>query len=86
MPSYRDVQGAIRVEKFRIWFAWVSGGAIMLIIANATRNIHIVSVITQVLLVILGILATVAAVRMTNALNRKAERARRDVLGGDYPG
>ncbi len=45
----------------------------MLIIANAPKNIAIVSVITQVLFVVLGILATIAAVRMTNALNRKAE-------------
>lgn len=81
VPSYSDVQKAVRVEKFRIWFAWVSGGIIMLIIANATKNVAIVSVITQVLLVALGILATIAAVRMTNALNRKAEAARREVLG-----
>lgn len=81
MASYSDVQKAVRVEKFRIWFAWVSGGIIMLIIANATKDIAIVSVVTQVLLVVLGILSTVAAVRMTNALNRKAEAARKDVLG-----
>jgi hypothetical protein len=71
----------VRVEKFRIWFAWVSGGIIMAIITNATRNIAVVNVITQVLLVGLGILATIAAVRMTNALNRKALAARREVLG-----
>ncbi|MER7838454.1 hypothetical protein ABTY98_21830 [Streptomyces sp. NPDC096040] len=81
MANYSDVQRAVRVEKFRIWFAWVSGGIIMLIIANATKNISIVSVITQVLLVVLGVLSTIAAVRMTNALNRKAEAARGEVLG-----
>jgi len=81
MPSYSDVQKAVRVEKFKIWSAWVSGGIIMLLITNATRYIHIVSVITQVLLVVLGILSTIAAVRMTNALNRKADAARREVLG-----
>lgn len=81
MASYSDVQKAVRVEKFRIWFAWVSGGIIMLVIANATKNVAIVSIITQVLLVVLGILFTVTAVRMTNALNRKAEAARREVLG-----
>jgi hypothetical protein len=81
MPSYSDVQKAVRVEKFRIWFAWVSGGIIMLIITNATKNIAIVSVITQVLLVVLGILSTIAAVTMTNRLNRKADAARREVLG-----
>lgn len=81
MPSYSGVQRAVRVEKFRIWFAWVSGGVIMAIITNATRNIAVVSVITEVLFFGLGILATIAAVRMTNALNRKAEVARREVLG-----
>lgn len=81
MPSYREVQSAVRVEKFRIWFAWFSGGFIMLGIALATQHIHIVSVITQVLLIVLGILSTIAAVRMTNALNRKAEAARKEVLG-----
>ncbi|KOX03598.1 hypothetical protein [Streptomyces sp. NRRL B-3648] len=81
MPSYSDVQKAVRVEKFRIWFAWVSGGIIMAIITNATRDIAVVSIITEVLFFGLGTLATVAAVRMTNALNRKAEGARREVLG-----
>jgi hypothetical protein len=57
MTSYSDVQRSVRVEKFRIWFAWASGGIIWLIITNATKNIAIVSVITQVLLVVLGILS-----------------------------
>ncbi|MGW3594996.1 hypothetical protein [Streptomyces sp. NPDC005167] len=83
MPSYRDIQSAVRVEKFKIWAAWLSGGIIWLIITNATKNVAIVSVITQVLLVVLGILSTIAAVRMTNALNRKADAARKDVLGDD---
>ncbi|MGW7085030.1 hypothetical protein ACWGH2_16280 [Streptomyces sp. NPDC054871] len=81
MPEYRDVQSAVRVEKFKIWFAWVCGGLIWLIITNATRDIAIISLITQVLLVVLGALSTFAAVRMTNALNRKADAARREVLG-----
>ena len=81
MASYSDVQKAVRVEKFRIWFAWVSGGIIMAIITNATRNIAVVSIITEVLFFGFGVLATIAAVRMTNALNRKAEAARREVLG-----
>ncbi|MGW3205493.1 hypothetical protein [Streptomyces sp. NPDC001135] len=34
---------------FRIWFAWVSGGIIMAIITDATRDIAVVSVITEVL-------------------------------------
>lgn len=83
MPSYSDVQKAVRVEKFKIWFAWVSGGIIWLLITNATKDVRIVSVITQVLLVVLGILSTIAAVRMTNALNRKADAARREVLGDE---
>ncbi|MEV8245020.1 hypothetical protein AB0R01_14760 [Streptomyces rochei] len=80
-PSYSDVHRAVRAEKVKIWLAWLCGGAIWLIITNATKNVAIVSVITQVLLVILGILSTIAAVRMTNALDRKADAARRDVLG-----
>ncbi|MFC5148664.1 hypothetical protein [Streptomyces aureoversilis] len=81
MSSYSDVQKAVRAEKFQIWFAWVSGGIIMAIITNATRDIAVVSVITEVLFFGLGLLATIAAVRMTNALNRKVEAARREVLG-----
>ncbi|WP_406730906.1 hypothetical protein [Streptomyces sp. NBC_01794] len=81
MPSsYSDVQKAASREKFGIWFAWLCGGIIMLIIANATKDIHIVSAITQTLLVILGILSTIAAVTMTSRLNRKAAAARKDVL------
>ncbi|AZM46581.1 hypothetical protein DMB38_12830 [Streptomyces sp. WAC 06738] len=83
MPSYSDVQKAVRVEKFKIWFAWFSGGWIVLGTALATQNVHIVSVITQALLVVYALLATVAAVTMTNRLNRKADAARREVLG-DY--
>ena len=81
MSSYSDVQKAVRVEKFRIWFAWVTGNFIVLAIALATQNIHIVSVITQVLLVATFGALTFTAVRMSNALNRKAEAARREVLG-----
>lgn len=81
MASYSDVQKAVRVEKFRIWFAWVSGGLIMLIIANGTKDIETLGVITEVLFFVGGILFTITAVRMTNALNRKAEAARREVLG-----
>jgi hypothetical protein len=86
VPSYSDVQKAVRVEKFRIWFAWLCGGYVGLMVAVATKDIHIVSVITQVLFVVLGIMSTTAAFRMTNALNRKAEAARREVLGDDFLG
>lgn len=86
MPGYSDVQRAVRVEKFRIWFAWACGGWVGLGVALATKDVHIVSVVTQVLFVGLGVLSTVAAVRMTSALNRRAEAARREVLGEDFPG
>ncbi|WP_326786449.1 hypothetical protein [Streptomyces sp. NBC_00151] len=81
MATYREVQTAVRVEKLRLWFAWATGNFIMLAIALATQNIHIVSVITQVLLVAVFGALTFALMRMSNALNRKAEAARKDVLG-----
>jgi uncharacterized membrane protein YoaK (UPF0700 family) len=81
VSEYRDIQSAVRVEKFRIWFAWLTGNFIMLAIALATQNVHIVSVITQVLLIVVFALLTFTAVRMSNALNRKAEARRKDVLG-----
>ncbi|MER5302160.1 hypothetical protein ABT039_22255 [Streptomyces lasiicapitis] len=83
VSNYRDVQSAVRVEKFRIWFAWFSGGFIMLGITIATKDSAVVSVVTQVLLVGLGVFFTTAAVKMTNRLNRKADAARREVLGED---
>lgn len=82
-PSYRDVQSAVRVEKFRIWFAWFCGGFIMLGIAIAAQDMAVINVVTQTLLVVLGILSTIAAVTMTNRLNRRALKARRKVLGDD---
>ncbi|MEU5281140.1 hypothetical protein AB0G87_32570 [Streptomyces asoensis] len=84
MATYSEVQKAVRVEKLRIWFGWLAGNAIMLIIASGTQNIAVVSVITQVLLVVVFLALTVALFRMTGALNRKAAAARREVLGDDY--
>lgn len=81
MSEYRDVQTAVRVEKLRIWFAWICGNFILLAIALATQSIHIVSVITQLLLVGGFLALTVALFRMTGALNRKAAAARKEVLG-----
>jgi hypothetical protein len=81
MSDYRDVQTAVRVEKLRIWFAWICGIVILFIIAAATRTVPVVSVITQVLLVAGFLALTVALFRMTGALNRKAAEARKDVLG-----
>ncbi|WP_225811315.1 hypothetical protein [Streptomyces spinosus] len=86
MPSYSDVQKAVRVEKVRLWCGWLAGNVIMLIIANATRDVAVVSVLTQILLVLVFVALTVALFRMTSALNRRADRARREVLGEDYPG
>jgi hypothetical protein len=83
VSNYRDVQSAVRVEKLRIWFAWICGNFILLAIALATQKIHIVSVITQVLLGVGFLALTVALFRMTGALNRKALAARREVLGDD---
>jgi len=84
MSDYSDVQRAVRVEKLRIWFAWLCGNVIMLIIANGTKDIAVVSVVTQILLVVVFVGLTVALFRMTGALNRKAAAARREVLGDDY--
>lgn len=85
MPSsYADVQRAVRVEKVRIWFGWLAGNAIMLIIASATADVAVLSVITQVLFLVVFLALTVALFRMTGALNRKAASARREVLGDDY--
>jgi hypothetical protein len=81
MATYREVQTAVRVEKLRLWFAWATGNFIALAIAIATQDVHIVSVITQVLLVAVFGALTVALFRMTGALNRKAQAARDDVLG-----
>ncbi|MGW0633441.1 HNH endonuclease [Streptomyces sp. NPDC002758] len=71
MSSYRDVQSAARVEKFRIWFAWLSGNIIMLLIAGGTRNINVVSTITQILFTASFFLLTFVAIRMTNALDHE---------------
>jgi hypothetical protein len=83
MSNYRDIQSAVRVEKLRIWFAWICGNAILLMIATATQDIRIVSVITVSMLVLGFIALTIALFRMTGALNRKALAARREVLGDD---
>lgn len=86
MPSYSEVQRAVRVEKMRLWFAWLAGNIIMLIIASVTRDISVVSMVTQTLVVVVFVGLTVALVRTTSALNRRADKARREVLGEDYPG
>ncbi|MFD7774275.1 hypothetical protein [Streptomyces sp. NPDC059753] len=81
MANYNEVQQAVQVEKFKLWFAWITGNVIMFIVAGATRDIPVVSVITQVLLAVVFLALTVALFRMTGALNGKADAARREVLG-----
>ncbi|MFF2597440.1 hypothetical protein ACFVSZ_29475, partial [Priestia megaterium] len=83
MASYNEVQTAVRAEKVKLWLGWAAGIVIALIIASATRNIAIVSVITQVLLVVVFLLLTFTVFRMTTALNRKADAARARVLDED---
>ncbi|MFI5664606.1 hypothetical protein [Streptomyces sp. NPDC051684] len=83
MASYREIQSAVRAEKVKLWLGWAAGIGIAAIIASATRNIAVVSVITQVLLVVVFLLLTFTVFRMTTALNRKADRARAEVLGDD---
>jgi hypothetical protein len=72
MPSYSEVQKAVRVEKLRIWFGWLAGNVLVLVIASGTQNIAVVSVITQVMLVVVFVALAVALFRMTGALNREA--------------
>ncbi|MDH6226222.1 hypothetical protein [Streptomyces sp. MJP52] len=82
-PSYSDIQKAVRVEKFRIWAAWFAGGFVMLGITNAASDVAYLGDIMLVLFVIGFVAFTFTAFKMTNALNRKAEAARREVLGDD---
>lgn len=83
MSDYRDVQTAVRVEKLRIWLAWISGNIILLIIAYGTRNVSVLSAITQGLLIVGFVALTFALFRMTGALNRRAAAKRREILGDD---
>lgn len=86
VTEYSDVQRAVRVEKLRIWFAWVCAGVIALIIGRAVAGLGAVGMVVQALCAAAWLAVTVALFRMTGALNRRAERARRQVLGEDYPG
>lgn len=80
MASYTDIQKAVRAEKIKLWLGWVAGVGIMAVIASATRNVTVVSVITQTLLVLVFVLLTFTLFRMTSALNLKADAARQNVL------
>lgn len=81
MPSYSDIHKAVLREKRQIWAAWFAGGFVGLGITNACKDIHIVSVITQVAFIVLGVAFTATAVKMSRALTRREEAARREVLG-----
>lgn len=87
MSSYSDVQKAVNVEKRRVWFAWLAGNLILLFAWNAVRYFSAVGgVIAGVVGLVLFVLLTRTAYRMHAALNRRADRERREVLGDDYPG
>ncbi|MFJ6119797.1 hypothetical protein [Streptomyces sp. NPDC092129] len=86
MSDYSDVQRAVRVEKLRIWFAWLCAGVIALIVGRAVDGLGVVGIVVQAVVVVAWLALTVALFRMTGALNRKAAAARREVLGDDYPG
>ncbi|MDR3079627.1 MAG: hypothetical protein LBV60_01635 [Streptomyces sp.] len=83
MSSYRELQSAVRAEKVKLWLGWLAGIGIAAILASATRNVAVVSVITQVLLVAVFVALTFTVFRMTSALNRKVDAARAEVLGDD---
>lgn len=86
MPSYSDVQKAVNTEKRRVWFAWLAGSLLMLFVASAVNTLAGAPTVAAVLFVVVFVLLTVAAYRMHAALNRRADRERREVLGDDYPG
>jgi ABC-type transport system involved in cytochrome bd biosynthesis fused ATPase/permease subunit len=87
MPDYSDVQKAVNTEKRRVWFAWLAASLLILLIAHALTLIGpVAAVIAEVLGSLLFLALTVTAYRMHTALNRRADRERRTVLGDDYPG
>ncbi|WP_031170879.1 hypothetical protein [Streptomyces durhamensis] len=85
MASYSDVQKAVNTEKRRVWFAWLAGNLLTLFIAQAINVLTGVPTVAAILFVVVFLLLTMTAYRMHAALNRRAERERRQVLGEDYP-
>ncbi|MFI8531076.1 hypothetical protein ACIGMX_12585 [Streptomyces aquilus] len=83
MSRYRDVQTAVRVEKLRIWLAWLAGTIIILIAVRAVRNLDVVNTVVEIIGLITFGLLSFTAVRMINALNRRAAAERREILGDD---
>lgn len=86
MPSYSEVQKAVRVEKFRVWFAWLAGNLTALFAASAVNALAGAPTVAVALFAVVFIALTVTAYRMHAGLNRRADRERRQVLGDDYPG
>lgn len=86
MPDYSDVQKAVNVEKRRVWLAWLAGSLLMLFIASTINTLAGTPTLAEILFGIVFVLLTVTAYRMHAALNRRADRERRAVLGDDYPG
>jgi hypothetical protein len=86
--SYSDIQKAANTEKRRIWYAWLAGNLIALFIARAASisGVEVVDVVATIFFVAAFLALTVTAYRMHQALNRRADRERREVLGEDYPG
>ncbi|MGW2426168.1 hypothetical protein ACWC0C_44400 [Streptomyces sp. NPDC001709] len=85
MPSYIEVQKAVNTEKRRVWFAWLAGNLLALFIASSI-NVAGAPTVARVLFVVVFLLLSVTAYRMHAALNQRADRERREVLGDDYPG
>lgn len=86
MADYSDVQKAVNVEKRRVWFAWLAGTVLMLLVAQTVNVFTGAQTVAVVLFLVVFVLLTVTAYRMHTALNRRADRERRQVLGEDYPG
>ncbi|MGW1532315.1 hypothetical protein [Streptomyces aureus] len=87
MSEYSDVQKAVRVEKFRIWLAWLAGSLVLLFVWRAVAVFSkLGGTVAGVVAGVLFVLLTVTGYRMVSAVNRRADRERRQVLGEDYPG
>ena len=85
MPSYSDIQKAVNVEKRRVWLAWLTGSVLALLAAQAVNVLADAPTVAGVLFAVVFVALTVTAYRMHGALNRRADRERRQVLGDDYP-
>lgn len=84
--SYSDIQKAVNVEKRRTWYAWFAASVITLFAASAINAFTGLLLVAEIVFIVVFLLLTVTAYRMHSALNRRADRERRTVLGDDYPG